>query len=64
MKKKIITILFVALLLLLLSGCTLRFEGEKIKLETEPPEAKIGQNQNNNTTLQLVQLDIFKNTKQ
>lgn len=61
MKKKITIILFVALLILLLSGCTVRFEGEKIKLETEPPEARLGQNQNNESVLQLVQLDVFKN---
>lgn len=45
---------------LFLTGCTLHFKGEKIELETKPPEAKIGQNQNDNATFHLAKIDLLK----
>lgn len=56
-------ICWLVFLTLALTGCTLHFKGENIELETKPPEAKIGQNNQTNANYQLVAADIFKTQK-
>lgn len=58
-KKKLLTFCFI-FSFCLFAGCTLHFKAEKMELETKPPEAKIGNTTETNTTYKLASLDLLK----
>lgn len=63
MKHYILITILVYSILGLCTSCTLRFEAEKLKLDADPIEHRIGSIEKTNTSYKLVALDVFKNAR-
>lgn len=61
MKKKLIFLCFLLVSVIVFSACTIKFEAEKLKLDADPIEGKIGTIENTNTTYRLTAIDVLKN---